>query len=174
MSLQSISPQRAKQLLGEGALLIDIREPDEYAREHIPQARLRPVSTLQSSPIETGQAAQVVFHCKSGGRTTANAARLAAATSCEGYILEGGVEAWKRAGLPVTTDSKQPLELMRQVQIAAGSVVVLGVALGALLSPWLYLLSGFVGAGLVFAGATGHCGLAGLLKLMPWNRRAGM
>ena len=174
MPLQSISPQRAKQLLGEGALLIDIREPDEYAREHIPQARLRPVSSLQSSPIEVDPGAQVIFHCKSGGRTTANATRLAAATNCEGYILEGGFEAWKRAGLPITTDSKQPLELMRQVQITAGSAVVVGVVLGALLSPWLYLLSGFVGAGLVFSGATGSCGLARLLKLMPWNRRVGV
>jgi hypothetical protein len=59
---------------------------------------------------------------------------------------------------------------MRQVQIAAGSMVVLGVVLGALVSPWLYLLAGFVGAGLVFAGITGTCGLARLLRVMPWNR----
>ena len=100
-----------------------------------------------------------------------HAARLAAAAQCEAYILEGGLEAWRRAGLPVKTDSAQPLELMRQVQIAAGSAVVLGVALGALISPWFYLLPGFVGAGLIFAGATGFCGLARLLQTMPWNRR---
>jgi hypothetical protein len=33
------------------------------------------------------------------------------------------------------------------------------------------MLSGFVGAGLVFAGVTGFCGMARLLALMPWNRR---
>ena len=58
---------------------------------------------------------------------------------------------------------------MRQVQIVAGSLVVLGVLLGSLVSPWLYALSGFVGAGLVFAGVSGTCGLASLLRLMPWN-----
>jgi hypothetical protein len=59
---------------------------------------------------------------------------------------------------------------MRQVQIAAGSLVVLGVALGAMLHPGFFALSGFVGAGLVFAGATGTCGLARMLRMMPWNR----
>ena len=84
--------------------------------------------------------------------------------------MEGGLDAWKRAGLPVVADRRQPLELMRQVQIVAGSMVVLGVVLGALVTPWLFLLSGFVGAGLIFAGVTGTCGLANVLRNMPWNR----
>jgi len=49
---------------------------------------------------------------------------------------------------------------------------VLGVLLGALVAPAFYALSGFVGAGLVFAGVTGTCGLARALRLMPWNRQA--
>src|SRR5690606_5318800 len=65
----------------------------------------------------------------------------------------------------------QPLELQRQVMIAAGSLVLLGVLLGYALSPWLFLLSGFVGAGLIFAGISGFCGMALLLQRMPWNRR---
>jgi hypothetical protein len=70
----------------------------------------------------------------------------------------------------VAEDRRQPLELMRQVQIAAGSLVVLGVALGAMVHPGFFALSGFVGAGLVFAGVTGTCGLARVLRMMPWNR----
>lgn len=69
-----------------------------------------------------------------------------------------------------TRDSRQPIELMRQVQIAAGSMVVLGVVLGVLVAGPFYILSAFVGAGLVFAGLTGTCGLASLLRRMPWNR----
>ncbi|HEY5808947.1 MAG TPA: rhodanese family protein [Povalibacter sp.] len=171
MPLQSVSPMRAKQLIDSGALLIDIREPDEHAREHIPQAQLRPVSALHSARVDTGGATQVIFHCRSGGRTKANAARLSEAVQCEAFVLEGGLDAWKKAGLPVNTDRSQPLEMMRQVQLAAGSAVVLGVVLGATVSPWLYGLAGFVGAGLVFAGATGFCGLAHVLRQMPWNRR---
>jgi UPF0716 family protein affecting phage T7 exclusion len=51
-------------------------------------------------------------------------------------------------------------------------MVVLGVLLGAFVTPGFYILSGFVGAGLVFAGVTGTCGLARVLRMMPWNRRA--
>ena len=60
---------------------------------------------------------------------------------------------------------------MRQVQLAAGGLVVLGVVLGSTVSPWLYGVAGFVGAGLMFAGATGFCGMARMLQHMPWNRR---
>ena len=59
---------------------------------------------------------------------------------------------------------------MRQVQIVAGSLVVLGVVLGLLVAPSFFALSAYVGAGLVFAGSTGWCGMAKLLAVMPWNR----
>ena len=67
-------------------------------------------------------------------------------------------------------DSKQPLELQRQVQIGAGSMILLGVILGTTISPGWYALSGFVGAGLIMAGVTGFCGLARMLLVMPWNK----
>lgn len=68
-------------------------------------------------------------------------------------------------------DKSQPLPLMRQVQIVAGALILLGVALGYAFSSGFFLLSAFVGAGLTFAGITGFCGMARLLALMPWNRR---
>ena len=68
-------------------------------------------------------------------------------------------------------DKSQPLPLMRQVQIVAGVLILLGVALGYAFSSGFFLLSAFVGAGLTFAGITGFCGMARLLALMPWNRR---
>jgi hypothetical protein len=58
------------------------------------------------------------------------------------------------------------------VQIVAGSLVLLGVLLGAVVAPGFYALSGFVGAGLLFAGVSGICGMARLLTVMPWNRHA--
>jgi hypothetical protein len=61
---------------------------------------------------------------------------------------------------------------MRQVQIVAGSMVVLGVVLGAVVAPAFYGLAGFVGAGLAHAGVTGNCPMARALAVMPWNRRA--
>lgn len=61
---------------------------------------------------------------------------------------------------------------MRQVQITAGSLVLTGVLLGLFVAPGFFGLSAFVGAGLIFAGVTGWCGMANLLRVMPWNRRA--
>jgi rhodanese-related sulfurtransferase len=172
--LNTITPDEAARLLREGgATLVDVREPDEHARERIPGARNLPLSRLEEAELAVHQGKPVLFHCRSGARTAGNADRLAAkAGLCEAYVVEGGLEAWKRAGLPVAEDRRQPIELMRQVQIAAGSMVVLGVLLGAFVTPGFYLLSGFVGAGLVFAGVTGTCGLASVLRMMPWNRRA--
>ena len=170
MTLPTISPQAARQLIDRGAVLVDIRELDEHRRERVPGARHEALSRLAA--IDAGGAPAVVFHCRSGARTQANAQRLAEAATCDAYILEGGLEAWKKAGLPVATDRKQPIEIMRQVQITAGSLVVLGVVLALTVAPAFIALSAFVGAGLTFAGVSGWCGMAKLLALMPWNRAA--
>lgn len=172
--LKSVSPAHAAELIKQGAVLIDIREADEHARERIPGARHHALSRIDTeTPARPGDDV-LVFHCRSGARTKSNAPKLAAAAAgrCQTYVLEGGIDAWKKAGLPVALDRKQPIEIMRQVQIAAGSLVVIGVLLGAFVAPGFYALSGFVGAGLLFAGVTGFCGMANLLGLMPWNRRA--
>lgn len=170
--LKTISPARAADLVREGAVLVDIREADEHARERIPGARHHALSRLDAdTPVRPGDKL-MVFHCRSGARTKGNAERLAAASpECESYILEGGLDAWKKAGLPVTLDRSQPIDMMRQVQIVAGSLVLTGVVLGALVAPGFYALSGFIGAGLLFAGVSGFCGMAHLLAWMPWNRR---
>ena len=60
---------------------------------------------------------------------------------------------------------------MRQVQITAGSLVVLGLLLALIFNPWFALLSGFVGAGLAQAGVTGTCLMANVLAKMPWNKK---
>lgn len=170
MTLQTITPAHAKRLIDDGALLIDVREADEHARERVPGARNNPLSRLAA--IRTDGAKVVIFHCRSGMRTAANASRLADASDCEAYLLEGGLDEWKKAGLPVTVHRRQPIEIMRQVQILAGSLVVLGVVLGVWAAPAFLALPAFIGAGLTFAGISGWCGMAKLLALMPWNRHA--
>lgn len=169
--LDPITAQELRRRLDAGdAVLIDIRESDEHAREHIVGARLAPLSTIDSQDFDRDHGKVAVFHCKSGMRTQANAAPLLARGFQEAYFLEGGLEAWKAAGYSVHENKTSPLEITRQVQITAGSLVVIGIALGWLTHPAFLALSGFVGAGLVFSGATGWCGMATLLKAMPWNR----
>lgn len=171
-NLKTVSPERAAELIRAGAVLVDIREADEHARERIPGARHHALSRIDlENPARPGDDV-LIFHCRSGARTKGNASKLvgAAPQTCETFILEGGIDAWKKAGLPVALDRTQPIDLMRQVQIAAGSLVLIGVVLGALVNPGFYALSGFVGAGLLFAGVSGFCGMARLLGVMPWNR----
>lgn len=171
MTPRLLPPHAASALLDQGALLVDIRDADEHARERIPGARHIPLARLADAGPLAAPGTSIVFHCRSGNRTRMHAQALAAQAPGDACILEGGLDAWKRAGLPVVRDRSQPLELQRQVQIVAGTLVVLGVVLGVTISPWFHLLSGLVGGGLVFAGLSGFCGLARVLARLPWNRR---
>ncbi len=168
MSLPKLAPAEAKRLMDQGAVLVDIRDPDEHARARVPGARNLPLTELESTSFP--ETAVVIFHCRSGMRTQTNVARLAKAVSGQAYVVEGGIDAWSKAGLPVEVDARQPIQMARQVQIAAGSLIVLGGFLGYFVHPGFYGLSILVGAGLVFAGVSGMCSLAKLLAHAPWNR----
>ena len=179
--LNPLSTVDAKALLDQGkAVLVDIRERDEFSRRHIAGALSKPLSSWEASweaNWEAGHLAvpadcDVIFTCRSGMRTAGASDRLAARVLGAAHVLNGGVDAWGKAGLPLVIDAKSPIEIMRQVQIAAGSLVLVGVILGFLVAPSWFGLSAFVGAGLTFAGATGFCGMARLLMFAPWNRRA--
>jgi len=161
---QSVTPRQAANMIQDGAVLLDIRPADEYRRRHISGAQLAPLDALpQAMPNAAGR--KVIFHCRTGIRTTANAQRLAACVDGESYLLAGGLDAWQASGLPVIEDRRQPLDIMRQVQIVVGSLVILGVLLGTFVAPAFYGLSVLVGLGLLVAGITGFCGMA---RLLTW------
>lgn len=168
--INDLSPAEVKRGLEQGEItLIDVREPAEYAGDRIPGAKLMPLSNFDPAKVPCGSG-RVVLHCRSGNRSSKAAQLLLNAGHEQAWHLQGGIEAWKKAGYETQRDAKAPIAIMRQVQITAGSLVLLGVILGWLVSPWFYLLSAFVGAGLVFAGVTDTCGMAILLSKMPWNR----
>ena len=160
--------------LAPNACFVDIRSPDEYRREHIAQACCTAPGEAADKLSGTADGAQtVVFYCLSGMRTAqAESVLAAAAGGRTAYILEGGLQAWKKVGLPTVADRSAPIGIMRQVQIGAGSLVLFGVIGGMLFTPALYWLAAFVGAGLLTAGLTGFCGMAKLLSHMPWNKAA--
>lgn len=170
MTLAALKPEEAERLIADGALLIDIREPDEHARESISGAANHPLAQIKQLTSHSGP---TIFHCRSGMRTQTNAAQLAAAgRGSQCYVLAGGIDAWRSSGRSTVLDRRQPLEIMRQVQLVAGGLVLLGVILGFFVSPYFFGLSAFVGGGLMMAGATGWCGMAKLLRHLPWNRPA--
>jgi rhodanese-related sulfurtransferase len=164
-TLTSLSPTEAAALLKSGqATLVDIREPDERARDMIAGSISLPISRLEAGHVGLEPRGSVIFHCRSGMRTQSQCGRLAPLVDGDAFVLEGGIEAWKKAGLPTSENAKAPLEIMRQVQITAGALVLLGV-----LSDQVWL-SAVIGGGLMFAGISGWCGMAKLLAIMPWNK----
>jgi rhodanese-related sulfurtransferase len=172
-TLTPLSPKEAAERLAAGrAVLVDIREPDEFARRRINGSISKPLSGVGRARLEQQPGRDVIFTCRSGMRTNANRDRLAACVEGEAFMLAGGLDAWAADGLLVKEDRRAPLELMRQVQIAAGGLVLLSVILGVFAHPAFLGLAAFVGAGLTFAGLTGFCGMARLLARAPWNRRA--
>ena len=169
--LTALSPAEVSARIRAGkALLVDIREADEVARERIAGSVATPLSMFEAAHLDIRPGHDLVFMCRSGNRTGANCVRLADRIPGEAFVLDGGLDAWKASGLPTLTNAKAPLELMRQVQMTAGGLILVGAALGLLVHPGFWGLSAFVGAGLTFAGLSGFCGMARLLMLAPWNR----
>jgi len=164
-----LSPHELDEQRRSGRItIVDVREPMEFIGGHIPGSHNIPLARLANAPLPDGP---LVVVCQSGARSERGVAALSRRGLSVGIAdLQGGLLAWQAARLPLERRQGAPLPLMRQVQIAAGTLVLLGVILSQALAPGWIWLSGFVGAGLVFAGVSGFCGMARLLAVMPWNR----
>jgi rhodanese-related sulfurtransferase len=173
MAVATISPRDLYDLCnrGEAVELVDVRTPAEFREVHAAIARNVPLDALDPPALLQSRCGgrPLYMICKSGGRATKACEKMLAAGAVNVVNVEGGTTAWVEAGLPVVR-GKKTISLERQVRIAAGSLVVLGAALGYWVHPAWIALSAFVGAGLVFAGITDTCGMGLLLARMPWNR----
>jgi len=169
-----IDPRDAQAALSRSeCVLVDVREADEHARERIAGSVLLPLSALTPQQVNALGANRVAIHCKSGRRGADAVARCAglAAAGITVVNVRGGIEAWKAAGLPTIVDTARPrISVMQQTQIVIGTCVFAGTALGFLLHPGFLAIPAFMGAGLVFAGTTGFCGMAVAIGKLPWNR----
>ncbi len=150
------------------AQLIDVRSSSEFAAGHIPGAVNLPMDQIEARLDDLRPDVPLVLICQSGKRARMTAALL---EPCQRAIsiLEGGTAAWIQSGLPVVSSLKTRWSLERQVRLAAGFVVFLGVILALTINPRWIFLSAFVGLGLIFAGVTDFCPMAELLEKMPWN-----
>lgn len=155
----------------KNAVIVDIRSSDEYQREHIPNSVNLTVEQLKQTDLNQWQDKTVIFHCKLGHRTK-QAQTIIEKFNCQAkYCLAEGIEQWKRCGLSTIKNDKAPLELVRQVHIVAGSLILLSLLLTYFVSLYFIGLTALVGFGLTFAGLTGFCGMAKLLQKLPYNKR---
>jgi rhodanese-related sulfurtransferase len=171
--MKTISPVELQKILAAqpDATVLDVRTPVEFAEVHVPQAQSIPLDELNPKSLLLDKNQPVYLLCRSGQRATKAAEKFSREGFTQPVVIAGGTLAWIDANLPVTRGASKVISLERQVRIAAGSLVFIGVILGWFVSHWFFILSGFVGAGLVFAGISDFCGMGLLIAKLPWNKR---
>lgn len=151
------------------AILIDVRNGSEYDEKSIPDAILinsdKLIKNYDSYKKVIGNKA-IILHCKKGARGAKAAKNLQQITQNKVYNLEGGIDAWEQDGMPIITSG---VSVIRQVQITVGIITIIFALLGFYKNRKFLMVNIFIGFGLLFAGVTGSCALARLIKMMPWN-----
>lgn len=171
----TITPAQALAWLSSGdAILIDVREPDEFKAEHIAYALSVPLGQLQETLPTLGLPAdkKILFHCLKGKRGEQACILAGQSRNCphETYNIEGGIEGWKNANLAVIGSASSKISIFRQVQMIVGGLIAILVLLGFQGMAPAFALAGIFGGALFFAGLTGWCGLAMILSKIPWNK----
>lgn len=172
-SFKIIDPSNISNLQKQGALLVDVRTPAEYGEKHLADAINIPLGDLTEEKILAicggSKSAQIIFLCASGMRSKQASEKLSQTGFENISTVDGGTNACVALGLNIIKGAASVISLERQVRIAAGGLVLLGVIFSYYIVPAFILLSAFVGAGLIFAGVTDTCGMAMILAKMPWN-----
>jgi rhodanese-related sulfurtransferase len=159
------------------SVIIDVREKDEFAAEHIENSINIPLSIFASvAPGVLNQLRdrQITFMCRSGARAQ-QAAAIAGGmgfNDAHSYdVYDGGIVSWKKQGKDVVAgEHTAPLPLIRQVQIVIGAMVIAFSILASVVDARFAIISAAIGIGVFIAGATGFCALATMMGKLPWNR----
>ena len=155
------------------AVLLDVREPAEYAAAHIPQAVLRPSSKFDPAQVDLAGAQKIVVHCASGMRASGVCDTLRHCGCDNVYLFRSGVGGWREAGFETEGHGgREPLPLIRQVQLTVGVGILASLGL-SFVSSWFLVLTACFGCGLILAGLTGSCPLADVMAKLPHNQHVG-
>jgi rhodanese-related sulfurtransferase len=174
MKIISVQDAYKELVKGDNAIVVDVRTPSEHRSIHIENSKLIPLEKFKSINFkdefrDSFSDKQVYINCATGMRSKKACQELLNLGFTNFFLIEGGINAWEKAGLPVKK-GRQSISIQRQIQIVVGSAVLLGTGLGLTISPYFYSISVFFGGGLLFAGLSNTCMLAILLTKMPWNR----
>lgn len=168
--LHNVTVQQLMALGGSGNIL-DVRTPGEFASFrisgslNIPFEIFDPKQVMATFPLDT----TLYCLCQTGTRSQLIATQLRSAGFKNVVHVDGGINAWESAGLPMLRGEHAVMSMERQVRITAGGLVLLALAAGFWIHPLAYVLAGMIGAGLIYAGVTNSCNLTRLLAKLPWN-----
>ena len=160
-------------LAEQGAVLLDVRSPAEFRQVHVEGAINLPLEKVSEAAVkkilQEKASSVVVLLCAAGTRARKAAEQLEQA-DLKLVVITGGTNACLQLNIPVIRGENKTISIERQVRIAAGFITFAGVVLGFTVHPNFFYLSGFIGAGLMFAGITDWCGMGLLIAKAPWNK----
>lgn len=169
--LNTVQANEAMDLLTKDTVLVDVREPAEFNTRHIPNAKLHPLGSINADQLAEYGDKTVLIYCQKGLRGQKACEKILQDNPNSKIVnLTGGIEAWQAAGFQTNKGTSNVLPLDRQVQITIGSLVLAFSLLGYFVQANFVFASAFMGAGLLFAGISGFCGLARVMAKAPWNR----
>lgn len=159
------------------AICLDVRTPAEFGGNRCRGSQNLPLQTITPEQVadhlrQCGgeDSSDIYLICQAGKRAEMAADKLSLSLPNPLKIVVGGVSAMPEHILH--QGERSVISLERQVRIAAGLLVLVGVLVGSVINPVGYYLSAFVGAGLTFAGITDTCAMGMLLAKAPWNQTA--
>ena len=168
--LRAVTPQELQG--SRSRKIVDVRGESERAGSFIPGSTCTPMDTLERECSAWPKDQPIALVCRSGRRACSAASLLANRGFADVAVLEGGIEAWRAAGLPLDSAAGATWSLDRQIRTATGSLTLVSLLLGLAVSPGFFAITFAVGAGLTLSGITDSCLLGKLLARMPWNRNA--
>ena len=174
-AIPTFSPRALSNRIAEGYVrIIDVRTPAEFRQKRIHDSENIPLDKLNSSTLahlkSSTNGTLFCLTCQSGIRSEHAATKLSKAGIENIYLLTGGLDNWTHENLPIE-EKGGAIPLDQQVRIAIGMLILAGTLACFLTKDFRWLAApAFFGAGLVFSGITGFCGLARILAIMPWNR----
>lgn len=169
--MRRITVHEFKQVLDTNAdlQLVDVRSPGEYLAVRILQAQSLPLANFDRlSPLLNRQK-EVYALCRTGRRAEEFCHKIDQ-LGFDSVLVEGGIEAWSKH-YPVHRSPNMPWSIERQTRFGVGLLVFLSVVSALFVHFDFVYLAGFVGAGLMYAGATDFCGMSIILAKMPWNKQ---
>lgn len=153
--------------------ILDVRTPAEFESAHIPGSYNVPLDLLPEHATELASTlgGPLVLVCQSGVRARQAEQSLLSADLPRLHILDGGLTAWERQGMPVSR-GRQRWAMERQVRGIAGGIVLASALAGTLVARPVSLVAAGVGGGLLFSALSNSCAMASLLSKLPYNRGA--
>ncbi|UCC95971.1 MAG: MBL fold metallo-hydrolase [Candidatus Omnitrophota bacterium] len=172
-SLEMISPKEAREFAAKDPKVkfLDVRSALEYKEIHIKDSINIPIDMLSSKIEELSKSNQTyVVLCRTGNRSPMAADMLLQSGIRSVKVMHGGMTRWQQERLPVIK-GESFMSLERQVRIAAGSLVLVGIILAQFVNNAFVWVSIWVSCGLIFAGITNSCLMGMLLMKLPYNKK---